>query len=200
MAISQITSNSIAAGAVSASDLADGSITTAKIADSNITPEKLSTSVGARLVKRAYSSGLSVQTTTTAFTSYADMTGTSVSYTPLATGNTLLIRMKACPSIYTAGGASQYFGVSVRINCNGSYSDVAGFWHRTDNGSTEIQSNIECTMKYVTTGTSTITIKGEWKSNIRSGTTTAGIGQWYSTDNTGDANFIEILEFQGSIA
>jgi hypothetical protein len=41
MAISQITSNSIAAGAVSASDLADGSISTAKIADSAVTTAKI---------------------------------------------------------------------------------------------------------------------------------------------------------------
>lgn len=42
MAISQITSNSIAAGAVSASDLADGSITTDKLANSAVTTTKIS--------------------------------------------------------------------------------------------------------------------------------------------------------------
>lgn len=43
MAISQITSNSIAAGAVSASDLADGSISADKLANSAVTVGKLST-------------------------------------------------------------------------------------------------------------------------------------------------------------
>lgn len=49
MPISQITSNSIAVGAVSASDLADGSISTVKIADAAVTNAKIDTVAATKL-------------------------------------------------------------------------------------------------------------------------------------------------------
>lgn len=95
MAISQITSNSIAAGAVSASDLADGSVSAAKLA-SGAALSNLGTSQLARANMPAGSVLQVVQTVktsnfSTTSGSYVDITGYSATITPSSASSKILI-------------------------------------------------------------------------------------------------------------
>lgn len=128
MPISQIVTNSIAAGAVVADDLADGSVTNSKIV--TVAATKLTGTVP----KAALPSGCILQIVQTAktdtFTSSAqntwtDITGMSATITPSSTSNRIMVEINMFGVFWTMG----YNGCILRLLRNGSNvggGDAAG--------------------------------------------------------------------------
>lgn len=105
MAISQINTNSIATGAVSAGDLADGSVTAAKLA----------AGVGGKVlqvVSTTKTDGFSRSSTNSDF---GDVTGLSAVITPTSASNKILVLVNTALSITPAGNRG-----GMRVTRNGT--------------------------------------------------------------------------------
>jgi hypothetical protein len=126
MAISQITSNSIAAGAVSASDLADGSISTAKLADTAVTNAKIDTVAASKVTGQLADSNMAPGSVIqvvygTLFTDRVNISsstftpvGSGVSITPSSASSKILINV--CYSVNIAHECSIGRGANYNLS------------------------------------------------------------------------------------
>ena len=134
MAISQITSNSIAAGAVSASDLADGSITADKIASGAVTNAKIDTVAASKITGQLTDANMApgsviqvvqaqiAPTTVTTTSSTPVNSSLSVSITPSSASSKILIFFSSYGA-YVPSSNQQMIGFLYR---NGSDVTPAG--------------------------------------------------------------------------
>jgi hypothetical protein len=160
-----------------------------------------SSTVQGTLLKRTVQTFTTVKTTTS--TTY-QTDAFSLSYTPLASGNTLFVVFYGtCGWAGTTNGAN-YVGAIYRINCDGNFSDHFGMWVRDDGPSVkELAVQATQSLRYTTTGTSAITIRAEYRaSDDQTGTVSARFNDWTASNlgNGATQNRFEIFEYAGSIA
>lgn len=158
-----------------------------------------SSTVRGTLLKRTVQSFSGVRATTSTTYQTNDY---SLSYTPLASGNTLIVVFYGTCGWVGSTNGQNYIGAIYRINCDSNFSDHFGMWIR-DDGPNQKEISVQATgsLRYVTTGTSAITIRAEYRaSGDQSGTATAQFNNWTTLSNGATPNRFEIFEYAGSVA
>jgi len=133
------------------------------------------------------------QSSANSTTSYFDISGLSVLYTPKKIGNVIVVRgiFSAGIALNTAG--LNHAGVTIRTLINTTPGTDNTFWYRDDdtNAPKEVQTTLNSILYYTTTNTNAITIKGQISTVLSGGAATMGINIW------GGTSYIEIQEFEG---
>lgn len=173
------------------------SVQSAYLADSAVTSSKLNPSVGGRVVKRQIVESTNAVSTTNAAAGYADIPNLTMTYTPLAVGNRLVIRGFFILATALSTNGTNYGGAFGRLvyGPSATTSNPVTHWHRNDGPPVkEMQAGYEVLVDYTTVGTSPFTIKGQYSPNSgQIGTVTSGVNIW------GGRSFIEVTEYQGTI-
>jgi hypothetical protein len=187
------------AGSVGTTYLANGAVTNAKI--DTVAASKITGNVPGTLLKRTVQTFSGVRATTSTTYQTNDY---SLSYTPLASGNTLIVFFYGTCGWVGSTNGQNYIGAIYRINCDGNFSSHLGMWIR-DDGPNQKEISVQATgsLRYLTTGTSAITIRAEYRaSGDQIGTATAQFNNWTDSglSNGATQNRFEIFEYAGSVA
>ena len=173
------------------------SVITSYLSDSSVTTAKLDPAVGGRVVKRQIVESTTSVSTTNFAAGFTDITNLTMTYTPLAAGNRLVIRGYFMLATALSTNGINYGGVFGRLvyGPSGTTSNSTTHWHRNDGPPVkEMQAGYEIVVDYTTVSTASFNIRGQFSPNNGGvGSVTHGVNIW------GGRSFIDVTEYQGTI-
>lgn len=194
-----ITLQTPSAGSVGTSQLASSAVTNAKIAsDAAIATTKLGTGAVLQVVQ-----AVKTDRQDTTSTSYADVTGLSVSITPSSTSNKVLVILDINNISNTIASVVRFKvlrdSTVVTKNTDGGGADTQNAFATGGGGGTAANDRkiSSCNLHFIDSPSSTSSLTYKVQMNASSASTTSSINNWQTNNDMGSVSAITLMEIAG---